>query len=230
MINWDYARKDLRDDTTNFFNKHNNIVDVLFLGDSITESLTGKSLNMPCCAEQREAFSNAWDEKNVVKANGISGDQTQHLLWRLIVGNEFGNEDVKVKKIVINIGTNNLGSGMTPAAAAEGVVRVVEVVCDIFSAAEVYVEAIFPRSRLQKQVAETNVLLKKMMDDRKDSWDAKRRIVKMSNCGELLRDIRGGETKESDWKVNIELMPDSLHPNGEGVSRWMECIKTTVKM
>ena len=64
---------------------------------------------------------------------GLSGDQTQHVLWRLQEGDEFrpaaraggepavgaGNNYV----VLVLIGTNNIGSGHLPGPAAEGVAR-----------------------------------------------------------------------------------------------------------
>jgi lysophospholipase L1-like esterase len=87
-------------------------VDVLFLGDSITQnwSSVGKD---------------AW-EKNFAPLNaasfGIGGDKTGNLLWRL----EHGEVDgLSPKLVVLMIGVNNVWSGRNTAAEIAGGVRAV---------------------------------------------------------------------------------------------------------
>ena len=73
-------------------------VDLIFLGDSITQGWEGKGA-VPI-----------WDKyyggRKAMNA-GIGGDRTQHVLWRLDNGNIAG---IKPKLAVIMIGTNNAGS------------------------------------------------------------------------------------------------------------------------
>lgn len=95
-------------------------VSTLFLGDSITEAWRGTSYGQPCsngrCNGVPEAFRDQSlfpdSASNLVLA--ISGDQTQHLLWRL----QNGELPITLspRKGVILIGTNNLGAG-TPVFA-----------------------------------------------------------------------------------------------------------------
>jgi lysophospholipase L1-like esterase len=87
-------------------------VDVLFLGDSITQgwSTTGKE---------------AW-EKNFAPLNatsfGIGGDKTGNLLWRI----EHGEVDgLSPKLVVLMIGVNNVWSGKNTAAEIAGGIRAV---------------------------------------------------------------------------------------------------------
>ena len=56
----------------------------------------------------------------------ISGDQTQHLLWRLQRGGELSAEVAGDRSVVfvVMIGTNNLGHGHLPGEAADGVLAV----------------------------------------------------------------------------------------------------------
>ncbi|GMI02611.1 hypothetical protein TrVE_jg13799 [Triparma verrucosa] len=193
------------------------VIDVLFLGDSITEYLTGKSLEHSCCAEQKRAFSRAWS-KHKVLANGISGDQTQHLLWRVSdEGGELSVGKAKINRIVINIGTNNLGAGMSPSMAAEGVLKVAQTVSSLVPTAEIIVEEIFPRANLQQKVAEANEMIRTRMKSRLPS-------VTLSRCGVQFRLGEEAE-RESDWTVDRVFMPDALHPNGAGVKKWMDCLQ-----
>ena len=84
---------------------------VLFLGDSITQRW-----ELPL-----------WDAKPVWDANmkprgvlnaGVSGDRSEHLLWRLDHGNLDGPPP---KAVIVLIGTNDLAHGRPPELAAEGI-------------------------------------------------------------------------------------------------------------
>ena len=74
-------------------------VDVLFIGDSITDAWRRPSPDGKAVWDANFAPLRA--------ANfGISGDRTQHLLWRLQNGELDG---IKPKAVVMMIGTNNTG-------------------------------------------------------------------------------------------------------------------------
>ena len=71
-------------------------IDILFMGDSITDFW-------------RNRGSNVWNQYYAPRhaANfGISGDRTQHVLWRMDNGELDG---IKPKVVVLMIGTNNTG-------------------------------------------------------------------------------------------------------------------------
>lgn len=94
-------------------------VKVLFLGDSITESWRGTSYGH---LKERTAGVPAVFDREFrplgALALAISGDQTQHLLWRLKHGELPLSLQPKV--IVLMIGTNNLGAGFKPSEVARG--------------------------------------------------------------------------------------------------------------
>jgi len=83
----------------------------LFLGDSITERW-----NMPLWGSQAVWQANM-PKRGVLNA-GVSGDRTEHLLWRLDHGNLDGPPP---KGVIVMIGTNDLAHGRPPELAAEGV-------------------------------------------------------------------------------------------------------------
>ncbi|BDA46856.1 probable platelet-activating factor acetylhydrolase IB subunit gamma at N-terminal half [Coccomyxa sp. Obi] len=90
--------------------------DVVFYGDSITESWRGTALGAPCarCAGIPDVFGRYFSSKYTTKVLGIACDQTSHLMWRLQNGNLFVRNQPRV--IVVLIGTNDL----TGAAYADG--------------------------------------------------------------------------------------------------------------
>src|SRR5262249_55617208 len=88
-------------------------VDVLFLGDSITQGWEG-------------AGRKAWAETSepMKAANfGIGGDQTGHVLWRITEGKEL--EGINPKVAVMMIGTNNTARD-SAQDIAEGVEAIVK--------------------------------------------------------------------------------------------------------
>ena len=83
-------------------------IDVLFLGDSITEYFTTRG---------KDVWDRAIAPLGSVADFGISGDRTQFVLWRAQNG-ELDGTNARV--VVLMIGTNNLASA-TPESIARGV-------------------------------------------------------------------------------------------------------------
>src|SRR5215471_9090166 len=109
-------------------------VDVLFLGDSITQGWGG-----PQAKEVWEKSFAALKPANF----GIGGDQTQHVLWRITEGKEL--EGIQPKAVVLMIGTNNMG-GHSAEQIAEGVTAIVKELNAQRPKAKVLLLGIFPRS------------------------------------------------------------------------------------
>jgi len=182
-------------------------VDVLFLGDSITDFW-------------RNRGKAVW-EKNygaLHAANfGISGDRTQHVLWRMANGELDG---LNPRAIVLMIGTNNTGFEAdkvtprnTPAEAAEGVKAIVRGLRAKFPATKILLLAVFPRGEKpdnpqRLQVAAINAV-----------------IAKLDN-GRSVRylDI-GPKFLAADGTLPKDVMPDFLHPNEKGYEIWAAAIK-----
>src|SRR5262249_44860722 len=84
------------------------VVDLIFIGDSITQgwetSPSSQRPNVGGCTDVWEKF---YGNRKAMNA-GISGDRTQHVLWRLENGNIEG---IKPKLAVVMIGTNNAPKG-----------------------------------------------------------------------------------------------------------------------
>ena len=77
-------------------------LDIIFLGNSITQGIGGNRPSVTYKAG-KPYFEKAFNEFHWVVA-GISGDRTQHILWRLQNGN-YGSS--KPKLLVLTIGVNN---------------------------------------------------------------------------------------------------------------------------
>ncbi len=176
---------------------------LVFLGDSITEGWG------PFGQSVWERF---YAERAPINL-GVSGDRTEHVLWRIEQQN-FPGLDARV--IVLMIGTNNMYTS-TPAETAAGVKAVVDALRARVPAATIVLLAIFPRGRVaadpaRQQVAETNRLLRALRLPRK--------VVYL--------DI-GSSFVDADGSISPEIMPDALHLSALGYERWACALEPTLE-
>ena len=185
-------------------------VDLLFVGDSITDAWRRPAPGGKAVWDQHFAPLRA--------ANfGISGDRTQHVLWRLQNGELDG---IKPKAVVLMIGTNNTGferdgttARNTPAETAAGVSAIVQTLRAKLPQAKILLLAIFPRGEKpdhpqRKQIAEINASIAKLADGRN---------VRFVDIGDKFL--------AADGTLPKELMPDFLHPVEKGYEIWARAIK-----
>lgn len=110
---------------------------VVLLGDSITQGWGGPGRKVSAPGE--DAYLKHLTKYAAVNM-GISGDRTQHLLWRI----EHGALDVcKPEALVVLIGTNNRNSD-SPEAIARGIEAVVEAGHHFAPKAQIIVMGVFP--------------------------------------------------------------------------------------
>ena len=191
--------------------------ELVFLGDSITHAWEGKG---------KAIWEKTWAPLKAANF-GISGDRTEHVLWRLDHGNFDG---LKPKAIVLMIGTNNTGHQGRPqkeldgaiyhctaGQTAEGVKAILGKLKTKCPQAKILVLAIFPRGanngdKLRQQNEATNALIKKFAD----------------NKTVFYMDI-GPKLLEADGTLSKEIMPDLLHPNEKGYQIWTDAIEAKVK-
>ncbi len=176
-------------------------VDVLFLGDSITEGWGG-------------AGREVWDAKfKPMKAGnfGIGGDKTQQVLWRITEGGEL--EGISPKACVLMIGTNNFGlGGEKPENVATGIKAIVEKLRETKPEMKVLVLGIFPRDEkpgtgMRKNIAAVNAEIAKLDDGKQ---------VKFLDIGPSFLNAEGVLSKD--------IMPDFLHLSPKGYEIWAEMV------
>ena len=180
-------------------------IDILFLGDSITDGW-------------RNTGSNVWNKYYAPRhaANfGVSGDRTQHVLWRMEKGELDG---IKPKVVVLLIGTNNTGkekdNGKIRNTVPETIAGVQAVVKELRAKlpdSKILLLAIFPRDRLndpqRAQVALINTVIAKLDDGR--------RVKYLDIDPKFL---------EADGTLPRDIMPDLLHPNEQGYQIWADAM------
>jgi beta-glucosidase len=180
-------------------------VDLLFVGDSITEGWLG---------DGRDAWDHHFAPLNPLNL-GIGGDETQHVLWRLDHGEVDG---LAPKLVVLLIGTNNLGgSGHTPRETAAGVAAVVAGLRAKLPTSPILLLAVLPRDReptdpLRQAVVELNHLLAPLADGIH---------VHYLDVGPIFLTPAG--------VIPYAVMPDYLHLSPAAYAAWADAIVPTIR-
>lgn len=187
-------------------------INVLFVGDSITDSWR--------VADPAKGGKPVWDREYAPlgAANfGISGDRTQHVLWRLQNGELDG---INPKVVVLMIGTNNTGFERdgttprnTPPQVVEGIKAIVDTLRSKLPQTKILLLAIFPRAEKRdhpqrQQIAEINRAIARLHDGRRVRF----------------LDI-GNHFLAADGTMPKEIMPDFLHPGIKGYEMWANAIR-----
>lgn len=142
---------------------------------------------------------------------GISGDRTEHVLWRFENGNLEG---IAPKAAVVMIGTNNfLGDGTnSPEQVLEGVRAVVQRLRERLPGTKILLLGIFPRgdrfNEMRGNLLQVNQALSRLNDGEQV----------------FFADI-GAAFVEDDGSISKEIMPDALHLSAEGYQRWADAIE-----
>ena len=180
-------------------------IDVLFVGDSITDWWRQPQRGLP-----------VW-EKNIAPlkaANfGIAGDTTQGVLWRMQNGELEG---FQAKLIVLMLGTNNINRN-DPADIAAGDAAIVAEFKKRQPNAKILILGVFPRGAaadnpFRARIREINGHLAAQADGQRVHY----------------LDI-GDKFLSADGTLPADVMPDALHPNLKGYEIWAEAMMPKVR-
>lgn len=164
---------------------------VLFFGDSLTERFDA------------EVWRQNMMPRHVLNA-GVSGDRTEHLLWRFQHGNLDGPPPAVV---VVLIGTNDVGAGRMPEDVAEGIRADLQYLRRHLPHAGILLLGLWPRdewpnARLRRATVAVNQLIRACGD----------------NAAILYADI-GGVLLDPAGRLDPAISPDHLHFTGAGYAR-----------
>jgi len=176
--------------------------DLVYLGDSITHSWENGGT---------EVWKQYYADRSALDI-GISGDRTQHVLWRLDHGNLAG---LHPKLCVLMIGTNNSNSD-TAEEIADGIFAILRKLRREQPQMHILLLDIFPRgadaeNRLRKINHEANRRVQIAADDP---------MIEIMDLAPVF--LAAGGT------LPTSLMPDLLHPNAEGYRLWAEAVEPRV--
>lgn len=178
-------------------------IDVLFMGDSITDfwrNPTGNYAGKP-------VFDKYFGEMKVANF-GIAGDTTQGVLFRLQNGEGQG---FSPKAVMLMIGTNNIRFHTAPEIA-EGIGAVVLEMRKDFPDAKILLLAVFPRGAADNParsiIGEINERIAKLHDGKN---------VFYLDIGKGFLDAHGN--------IPRDVMSDGLHPTTKGYEIWAQAVK-----
>ena len=224
-------------DAENHANRSSEKLDVIFLGDSITEGWLGTSFGVPIERKQgnKEVFQKLFEKssKSEAKFNGfvlgMAGDKSPNLLWRMQNGEIPNILEAEVWWILI--GTNDfLRDGLdncSDEVVLMGVRRVVEEMKILRPKSKIVLNGLLPRSshddgRLFELDGKRNVM--------NAIQDLNKRLKLLCDQHENLEyfdasDLFIREKKKGGYQYIPErLMSDHLHPTELGYERWGERI------
>ena len=183
--------------------------DIEFIGDSITQGWEGAG---------KDVWTNFYGSRKVINF-GVSGDRTEHVLWRFEQGQLDG---IKAKAAVVMIGTNNSNKNRdgteqySEADILEGVTAIVNQIRTRQPDTKILLLAIFPRgqtfSTQRGKLLQVNEALAKL-DDGKNIF---------------YLDI-GPQLIESDGSISKAMMRDYLHPGEAGYKIWANATEPKLK-
>jgi beta-glucosidase len=161
---------------------------VLFLGDSLTEGWDSV------------LWEGSLAPRGVLNA-GISGDFTDHILWRLEHGNLAGPPP---KAVILLIGTNDLAAHRSAELTADGIRANLVLLRERLPEARILLLGLLPREQfpdapLRRAVAQVNRLIRDCADGEH---------IVYAEIGDALLD--------SDGRLSVAVSPDWLHFSERG--------------
>ena len=180
--------------------------DLLFIGDSITQGWEGSG---------KGTWEKYYGNRKALNL-GISGDRTEHVIWRLDNWNLRNQK--KAKAAVVMIGTNNTGHIMQdPTEVRDGVERIVSTLRARCPQAKILLLGVFPRG------------VKPDDAKRKNNLEINKFISELHN-GERIHylDI-SDKFLTAEGILTKQVMPDALHPRQKGYEIWAEAIEPKLK-
>lgn len=227
-------------------------VQLLFLGDSITESWRGTDSSRPCNAQYRSSCSGMTDlfsryfGQYSSSIQGVGGDQVMHLMWRLQNGALPTQHQPRV--VVLLIGTNDLGTvaykrGWTGAvekklrAAAPGVASRVQAVVALLRQrlpqSQVVLLGLLPRGSGTAEglpVWDNDHSWPSVYTEATTAVNEQLRSFAASQDGVHFLDCSDRFLTADGTAIDAELMPDGLHPSKKGQERGLaQCMQPLVQ-
>jgi lysophospholipase L1-like esterase len=172
---------------------------VVFLGDSLTQWW------------DRNIWDRYFGQLDVLNA-GVSGDRTEHLLWRI----ENGNLDQqKPRVVVLLIGTNDLSHKRTPPETAERIRGILETLRKRLPGARILLEGLWPRNDQAWLIGEPQKV---------------NELIAQCQGGDISFQYLGAELLDREHQLTHAIAPDGLHLSESGYERVSRPIAEKLKV
>ena len=203
-VSWWLPRHQAKLDEIRQHREAGRMVDVVFIGDSITQGWEN---------EGKAAWSARFARYNAVNL-GFGGDKTENVLWRLQRGELDG---MAPKVAVLLIGTNNTGDRQEdPRTTAAGIRRLLDEIKARQPATQVLLLAIYPREEKPGPLRAINERVNALIANFADA-----RSVFFLNINPQLTN--------PDGTLSADVMPDWLHLSPEGYDIVARAIEPTLE-
>jgi lysophospholipase L1-like esterase len=173
-------------------------VDLLFIGDSITEGW------------HKEIWNRYYGPRNAANF-GIGGDKTQQILWRVQNGELDG---IRPKVVVVMVGTNNLTVN-TVDEIVLGIRTIVQETRRHLPKTRILLLGIFPRGPTPDPVRE-----------KLEAVNA--RIARLDDGSHVTYLDIGRVFVNDDGTISREIMPDFIHLSRRGYELYADAIEPTL--
>ena len=178
--------------------------DIEFIGDSITQHWEEKG---------SKVWQQYYGHRKVINM-GVSGDRTEHVLWRFEQGQLDG---IKAKVAVLMIGTNNnFNKTNTEEDILEGILAIVHQIRTRQPETKILLLGIFPSGQkfclLRGRLLQINQVLATFDDGQ-----------------HVFYTDFGFQFVERDGSISKAIMPDALHPSEAGYKIWAEAMEPKLK-
>jgi beta-glucosidase len=178
-------------------------IDLLFLGDSITQGWRRKESDNP-------VWQRYYTPRNAANF-GIGGDRAQHVLWRIENGEVDG---IKPQVAVLMIGTNNSRDN-SAEEIADGIKAIVQRLREKLPETKILLLGVFPRGQqpnpTRDKLNEVNARIASLGDGK--------RVVYLDIGKRFLND---------DGTISKDIMPDALHLSLKGYAIWADAMEPTL--
>jgi lysophospholipase L1-like esterase len=180
-------------------------IDLLFVGDSITDWWRQPNRGLPVFTEYFGSYKTA--------NFGIAGDTTQGVLWRMQNGELDG---FQAKLIVLMLGTNNINRNPNDDIA-EGDRAIIGEFQKRQPKAKVLLLGVFPRGAAADNPFRASI----------QAINAK--LATFADSSRVFYMDIGDKFLAPDGTLPPDIMPDGLHPNEKGYRIWADAIAARVK-
>ncbi len=185
---------------------------IVFLGDSVTQGWTGSKRRLSMINGKR-VFDRYFGKYGAI-GMGLSGDRTEHLLYRINAGQFDG---IKPRVVVLMIGVNNISKGHRGEDIGAGTVAVVKALRRVVPSAKILLLGSFPTGKTRESWRRLQV-------------DQIHAAIKGLNDGKhvFYKDLRDLFLQENG-KPNRLMRGDHIHLARGAYEVWAKAIADDVK-